>query len=594
METVLDWLADSFPEVSPKEFYRWIFPAGELEKKGEHIDNPRTGKYTGIFVAITGDRKTDGNRKIKRYTITDELDAIDTAIQSDDFCLCSPISYAGKQRTAENARYVYAIAIDVDKIRMRPDRRTGEPEGLRDLYHQMFHDTKYGRYLPIPTFMVGSGTGLHLYYVLETPLPLYHDIAQELQRLKRELTRKVWNSYVVNIDNDKEIQQEGIYQGFRMPGTITKNGGRARAFLTGERVTLEYLNGFVEDTHKAKKAAGYKRGGKMRLSEARAKYPEWYEKRIERGEKRGQWAVNRSLYDWWKREISTKAKVGHRYYCLMTLAMYARKCSIYDAKHNPNPVTREELERDCFELLEPMEKLTDKEDNHFSTDDVLAALESFDDKWTTYPRASIEYRSGIIIPENKRNGRKQSEHIKLMNYIRDELNGNKTWNRDGNGRKSQFETVKKWRQDNPDGTKAACIRETGLSRATVYRHWDINGTQARKTAEKWRKQAEDIRKDGKGGELSPESTMALGMDTGAAMLEVFARLEAMEDTPEKQRIMREWTENAARMTELIKEAEQKGQRAEAGTEAAGGNPPPGQTEKKEQEEKDNVRETDGN
>ena len=83
-----------------------------------------------------------------------------------------------------------------------------------------------------------------------------------------------------------------------MPGTITKNGGRARAFLMGERVTLEYLNGFVEDTHKAKKAAGYKRGGKMRLSEARAKYPDWYEKRIERGEKRGKWAVNRSLYDW--------------------------------------------------------------------------------------------------------------------------------------------------------------------------------------------------------------------------------------------------------------------------------------------------------
>lgn len=590
METVLEWLADSFPEVSPKAFYRGIFPAGELDTAGAFTK----GKYTGIVVEITGDRK-EGKRKIKRYTLTDELDAVDTAIESDNFCLCSPISYVGKERTAENARYVYAIAIDVDKIRMKPDRRTGEPEGLRDLYHQMFHDTKYGRYLPIPTYMVGSGTGLHLYYVLETPLPLYHDIARELQRLKRELTRKVWNGYIVNIDSDKEIQQEGIYQGFRMPGTITKNGGRARAFLTGERVTLEYLNGFVEDTHKAKKAAGYKRGGKMRLSEARAKYPEWYEKRIERGEKRGQWAVNRSLYDWWKREISVKAKVGHRYYCLMTLAMYARKCSIYDAKHNPNPVTREELEKDCFELLEPMEELTDKEDNHFSTDDILAALESFDDKWTTYPRASIEYRSGIAIPANKRNYQKQSDHLEEARAIRDIRAQRRGERWDANsGRKSQFETVQKWRQDHPDGTKAACMKDTGLSQATVYRHWDINGAQARKTAEKWRKQAEDIRKDGKGGELSPESAIALGMDTGAAMLEVFARLEAMEDTPEKQRIMREWMENAARMTELIKEAEQKGQRAEAGTEAAGGNPPPGQTEKKEREVKDNVRETDGN
>ena len=587
METVLDWLADSFPEVSPKEFYRWIFPAGELEKKGEHIDNPRTGKYTGIFVAITGDRKTDGNRKIKRYTITDELDAIDTAIQSDDFCLCSPISYAGKQRTAENARYVYAIAIDVDKIRMRPDRRTGEPEGLRDLYHQMFHDTKYGRYLPVPTFMVGSGTGLHLYYVLETPLPLYHDIAQELQRLKRELTRKVWNSYVVNIDNDKEIQQEGIYQGFRMPGTITKNGGRARAFLTGERVTLEYLNGFVEDTHKAKKAAGYKRGGKMRLSEARAKYPDWYEKRIERGEKRGRWAVNRSLYDWWKREISSKVKVGHRYYCLMTLAMYAQKCSIYDEKHNPNPVTREELERDCFALLDPMERLTDKEDNHFSTDDVLAALESFDDRWTTYPRASIEYRSGIAIPENKRNGRKQNTHLRIARNTLAVLSDEK--GEALQGRKSQFETVQKWRRDHPDGTKAACIRETGLSKPTVYKHWEETAEFTREAA-RWKKQAEEVRKQGDGTRLAVETVQADTMENAARLIDLAVELMKMEDTPERARMMQEWTQIAGMMGDTKAYIEQEA----AKIKAAGGDPPPGQTKKKEQEAKDNVNGKDGN
>lgn len=582
METVLEWLADSFPEVSPKAFYRGIFPAGELDTAGAFTK----GKYTGIVVEITGDRK-EGKRKIKRYTLTDELDAVDTARESDNFCLCSPISYAGKERTAENARYVYAIAIDVDKIRMRPDRRTGEPEGLRDLYHQMFHDTKYGRYLPIPTYMVGSGTGLHLYYVLETPLPLYHDIARELQRLKRELTRKVWNSYVVNIDNDKEIQQEGIYQGFRMPGTITKNGGRARAFLTGERVTLEYLNGFVEDTHKAKKAAGYKRGGKMRLSEARAKYPEWYEKRIERGEKRGTWAVNRSLYDWWKREISEKAKVGHRYYCLMTLAMYARKCSIYDEKHNPNPVTREELERDCFALLDPMERLTDKEDNHFSTDDVLAALESFDDRWTTYPRASIEYRSGIPIPENKRNGRKQNTHLRIARNTLAVLSDEK--GEALQGRKSQFETVQKWRRDNPDGTKAACMKETGLSRATVYRHWKETAEFTREAA-RLKKQAEEVRKRGDGTRLAVETVQADTMENAARLIDLAVELMKMEDTPERARMMQEWTEIAGTMGDTKAYIEQEA----AKIKAAGGDPPPGQTEKKEREVKDNVRETDGN
>ena len=64
METVLEWLADSFPEVSPKAFYRGIFPAGELDTAGAFTK----GKYTGIVVEITGDRK-EGKRKIKRYTL---------------------------------------------------------------------------------------------------------------------------------------------------------------------------------------------------------------------------------------------------------------------------------------------------------------------------------------------------------------------------------------------------------------------------------------------------------------------------------------------------------------------------------------------
>lgn len=467
--TVLEWLRDSFPAVSPMSFYRGIFPEGELEKKGERV----TGKYTGIIVEITGDRKPDGKRKIKRYSITDELDAVRTALDSDNFCLCSPISYAGKQRTAEMARMCYALAIDVDKIRMRPDSRTGEPEGLRDLYHQM----TTAKYLPVPTYMVGSGTGLHLYYLLETPLPLYQDIAEELQQLKRELTRKVWNGYVVDIESRKEIQQEGIYQGFRMPGTVTKNGGRAEAFLTGERVTLDYLNSFVEESHRAKQAEGYKRQGKMRLPEAREKYGEWYERRIRNKEPRKAIPFGRGIYDNWLERIRGEATVGHRYYCLMTLAMYARKCSYYDEKRNPNPVTREELERDSLSLFDHMESLTNDDRNHFSNDDILAALESFDDKWLNYPRASIEYRTGIEIPPQKRNRQKQKDHLEEARAIRDirsKRRGEK-WDAH-NGRKDKSDIISSWRRNHPEGNKAQCSRETGTDYKTVLKWWDAEGS----------------------------------------------------------------------------------------------------------------------
>lgn len=38
MENVLtEYLRDQFDEVDPREFYRTIFPAGELEQKDEYV-----------------------------------------------------------------------------------------------------------------------------------------------------------------------------------------------------------------------------------------------------------------------------------------------------------------------------------------------------------------------------------------------------------------------------------------------------------------------------------------------------------------------------------------------------------------------------
>lgn len=466
MNALENWLEDMFTEVTPREFYRGIFPVGELDAEGAFTK----GKYTGVIVAVEKGKKGNGRQKVKRYSLTDGLEAVDIAVATDDFCICSPLSYAGRRRAAENARMLYAIAVDVDKVRITRDEWTGEERaaGLINLWERHIMAVKR---LPRPSYIVSSGTGIHLYYVLEKPLPLYEDIAFELQEYKRELTRLIWHDTIVNIKSMAEVQQEGIYQGFRMPGTITKHGGRARAFKTGERVTMEYLNSFVSDLYKAKKAKEHKRGG-VKLSEATAKWPEWYERRIVRGEKRGQWNISRNVYDWWKEQIKSGATVGHRYYCLMMLAVYAQKCSHYDAKHNPQPVTREELEKDSFELLEQMEALTNDEKNHFTEDDVLAALEAFDERWTTYPRNSIQYKSGIAIKENKRNGQKQAEHLEEARAVRDirAARRGEKWS-DHSGRKSKAEAVAEWQQLHPDGTIKECVIEMGLGKSTVYRHW---------------------------------------------------------------------------------------------------------------------------
>ena len=457
MNMLTSWLEDRFQEVSPKDFYRGIFPAGELDA----VDAFTKGKYTGIMVTVEPSGDGSGKSKIRRQTITDDLEAVDQAVASNEFCLCSPISYAGKRRTAEHARYLYAVAVDLDNLR----EKNGKPVGLMDMWGGHIEAVKR---IPKPTYIVSSGTGLHLYYVLDKAVPMYVEVVEQLQKFKHELTCLIWNEGIVDIRDDREIQQEGIFQGFRMPGTITKNGDRARAFLTGERVTLEYLNSFVSAGARVKLT---KRETTLTMEEARAKYPEWYERKVLKQGGGGAWHTSRAVYDWWKKKIFAGARVGHRYYCLMTLAMYARKCSLYDEKKNPNPVTREELEKDCFDLMGIFETLTKSADNHFTKGDVLDALEAFDDRWTHYPRAAIEYRSGIEIPANKRNGRKQALHLERMRAVQKIDYPDGEW-RNADGRPKKGEAVKEWRELHPDGRKIDCFRQTGISRPTIDKYWN--------------------------------------------------------------------------------------------------------------------------
>ena len=218
MNVLTKWLEQFFDEIEPKEFYREIFPEGELDAEGKFSK----GKYAGVIIEVTEKVKKAKSGKtkpvVKRYSITDDLNIIDAVLKSGNFCLTAPISYAGKSRGAENARFLYAMAVDLDDIRVRKD---GVPIGLIDLWN--VHIERIGR-IPKPTLIVSSGTGLHLYYVFEKAIPLFPNIAKQLQKFKHELTRLCWNEGIVDIKSDADIQYEGIYQGFRMPGTITKAG----------------------------------------------------------------------------------------------------------------------------------------------------------------------------------------------------------------------------------------------------------------------------------------------------------------------------------------------------------------------------------
>lgn len=452
--TMVKWvneLSAIYKEVDPKYFYRQIFQH-HLDEKGAFTK----GKYVGIACEITKEKKRK-KTVVKRHTITDDLDTIDELLKSENFIIISPISYIGKSRKTENATRMYAFAIEIDDLRVSDD---GRPVGLNDLLHHFDIEL-----LPTPNYIICSGNGVHLYYVFEQPLILFDNVKKSLDAFKKALTPYFWNQYVTKDYKIENIQFESPFQGFRMAGGVTKKGDRTRIFeISTHPIAIEELNRYAVKYGKKECQIDIAYESELTLAEAKEAYPEWYERRIVNKQKKGTWECKRDLYDWWKRKITEGASVGHRYYCLLMLSIYAIKCG--------RNVSEEELIEDAYSFLDKFDEMSENEINRFTDEDVMDALQGYYDKdLVTYPINSIVYRSGIPIEKNKRNFRKQKDHVKLMNLIRDEINQNKTWNKIGNGRKPKKDVVQSWRMEHPSGTPKECIADTGLSKNTVYKWW---------------------------------------------------------------------------------------------------------------------------
>lgn len=426
-------------KVTPYEFYRDLWPEGTFEREG----CPDDSKPNGLALEIKG------KGKAQHVILTDGLEQLEDLIKRD-FVITSPISYYGRRRTGKNARYAYALAFDLDGVQM--------PQ-LRDVLHQTGREI-----IPKPTYIVNSGRGLHLYYFLERPPMLLPHIQVCLKELKYALTRQIWNRYT---STRKDLEVQGILQGFRMIGSPSKLGKEfpVTAYRVGGRVTLDYLVGFVPSTTGERERIYAALDSKVTLEEAKRKYPEWYQRRVVEKQPRGKWNIKRDLYDWWLNRIRNEITVGHRFFGCMTLAIYAVKCGIDE----------DELRRDAYSLLEEYDAMSTEDENRFTEDDIESAIGIYNDSYSTFPRDDIGKVTGLQMPVNKRNGRKQEQHIKVMNAIRDVIHPDGEWrNKEGRptGSGTAQEKVRQYRDEHPEASVTEVARALGVSRPTVYKWWD--------------------------------------------------------------------------------------------------------------------------
>lgn len=449
-------------------------------------------RYNALMQAIydvepDASRKNDSGRRSKTWVVVGDAtsdedikvcgwDSLEELMGRYKFVVTTPATYVGRRRFKSNARYLYALAFDLDEV------------GVSEL-SEVIHQQTIGM-TPQANIIVNSGDGIHLYYILAKPMPLYPKVYETLTAIKKALTRLIWNKASSRTGEDNQVQIQPIIQPFRVPGSRTKHGDVVTAWHNADaplhtieslnrfasKPTLKYLNsGVSQEEAKALDKGSYSTN---RLTKARAKelYPDWYQKRIIEGAPRKTWRVHRGLYEWWLNMLWTNEKVavGHRYHCIMFLAVYAKKCN----------VPFEELKRDALKLVPRMEALTGNTGRHFSVQDALDALKAYKDSSETYPRQLIEDRTGLRIDPNKRNYQKQTDHLEVARAIRDvktKQRGMKSWD-ENNGRPKgsivlaedspQYAKVQEWRRNNPQSkNKSLCARETGLSRPTVRKWW---------------------------------------------------------------------------------------------------------------------------
>lgn len=453
------FLSSNFEEVGGSEFYRELFP-----------DNERSGERHTDFshpnaIYLYRDEADGETRRLRRRVMLDDLWESDYEefVERNPMTLCSGLTYRRSANKLENAQRMNALIFDLDGVGFKE---------IRNLFLRFGKPAAKIRTLPMPTFLVLSGNGLHVYYVFEEPIDLYPNIKIQLKSLKYDLTFRMWE--YKSTSQNKAIQYQSINQGFRMVGsTNTKYDTPIVAFRTGKRVTLDDLNPYAKPENRVDVNRPF-RPSKITKEAAKEKYPEWYQRVVVEGRKRlKKWDIAGkvngddpyALYHWWLRQIGG-IKGGHRYFYMMCLAIYAVKCDVPKAK----------LEQDIRTAFEELRGV--QHENPLTEEDVKSAMEAYDREFYNFTIADIEKLTDVRIDRNKRNGRNRKTHLRLARASRDilcEERGKADW-REGAGRPvgsgTADQKVAEYRAHHPEATVTEVARALGISRTTAYKWWD--------------------------------------------------------------------------------------------------------------------------
>lgn len=538
-------LSNSFSKVDAHDVYGFIFPENSFQVCDELDEH--TGVGNGIRLDVVNQWYFDeyGKRHCKQKgiqtVVTEDLTALYVTpkkVNKNNLVLSNfnLNSYYGNRRLQKNIDKIFGLIVEVDNVI--------SPEQIR-----AFIDLINSGSVPLPNFLINSGHGFHLYYVLDKPINMHartYDVYPVITNVLNAIKDLVWIPEV----SDTKPEKLDIEKAYSIIGTCNRKNKElvVTAYkVKEEKSSLEYIRNFIDKpSDDIDYDISFPKRSKYTKEEAAKLFPEWTVQRFpelfeeaERKElleaiavresdklerqyhnNRKKTICNPKLYQWFFKLISNPENLfhGNRYRCMVCLAIYGLKCGI----------SKEQVRGDLQKLLPLFNKVEKKnKDSKFviTETDINNALYVYRDTEKTchYTFNWIMEFCGIHYePKTKRRKQplSQAEHLCLAREKRDELYPDGSWraHSDGEtrrkilafindnpnasmndcissnicsrssvykyfdscrtelginiGRKtSAKEKIKKYREENPNASKAECIRDLALSKPTVYKYW---------------------------------------------------------------------------------------------------------------------------
>lgn len=196
-------------EVRPDEFYRDLFQHTALYRQyGRALWYP--------LVLSEGGQDGQGTWRSKL-----DLDAVLVVSENRNDAYVSPCTFFHGRLGREWAMELVAFVLDLDK---------GNPALLDHALDDWWPTGK----VPSPTYVVCSGNGIHLYYMLAYPVEMRRRWEKELRLLNRWLYDLYQGEFFLG-----ERDYHGLTQPYRVVGSLVKDGSTSvAAFEVGNPYSL--------------------------------------------------------------------------------------------------------------------------------------------------------------------------------------------------------------------------------------------------------------------------------------------------------------------------------------------------------------------